>query len=294
MNRQQYKQACANKVVGIHKWESKVRKLQKSLNYNSDPNARCIHHLQDTEEQIRYNDEHYEYFGFNQDGTFEYGKYVIFVTEEWHNNYHHNSKLTRQRISHGNKQVWQRNGYREYMSKVHSDYYKDNQEAINNMKASLKEYWTDERRAEASEQRSQYYIDHPEIKELISQNRKGKCLGKEHPLYGKHHSDETKTKISNTQKANMTSEHRQKISEATKAAMKDPLIKQKIIDANTGENNHNYGKPRDDETRLKISESKKSYMLKLSALFKEYKSNGGTLKWKQFQTYARDNKLLDD
>lgn len=294
MNRNQYKQACLNKVVGIHKWEYKAKRLQRSLKYNNDPNANCIHHLQDTEEQIKYNDEHYEYFGFNEDGTFEYGKYVIFVTKEWHDNYHRNSALTKQHISDGCKQVWQRDGYREYMSKVHSDYYKDNPEAIENMKAFAKEYWTNKRRVEASEQRSQYYCDHPETKELISQNRKGKCVGKDHPFYGKHHTDETKNKISISQKANMTDEHRKVISEATKEAMKDPIIRQKIIDANTGENNPNYGKPRDDETRSKISESKKSYMLKLGDLFREYKANGGTLKWSQFQTYARDNHLLDD
>ena len=59
----------------------KVRSIQKSLQYNSDSNAKIIHHLRDTEEQRKYNDEHYELWGFeiDEDGNehFEYGKYVL-------------------------------------------------------------------------------------------------------------------------------------------------------------------------------------------------------------------------
>ena len=80
-----------------------VKKLQRSLKYNHDPNAVVIHHLRDTEEQRKYNDEHYEFWGHNLDGTFEYGKYVIFVTEEWHAKYHAQSEETRKKISESNK-----------------------------------------------------------------------------------------------------------------------------------------------------------------------------------------------
>lgn len=39
-----------------------TRNIQRSLKYNSDPNAVVIHHLRDTEEQRKYNDEHYEFW----------------------------------------------------------------------------------------------------------------------------------------------------------------------------------------------------------------------------------------
>ena len=54
---------------------------------------RCVvHHRDDTEETYKYNTEHYERWGCNEDGTFEYGKYVIFMTSAEHNKYHHTNK----------------------------------------------------------------------------------------------------------------------------------------------------------------------------------------------------------
>lgn len=47
-----------------------------------------VHHRDDTEECKKYNDEHYERWGFNEDGSFEYGKYVIFMTNSEHMSYH--------------------------------------------------------------------------------------------------------------------------------------------------------------------------------------------------------------
>lgn len=248
MNYSQYKEAEKNKVKDIHYWANECRKIQKTLEYNPDPKAIVRHHLRDTEEQRKYNDEHYEYFGFNQDGTFEYGKYVIFVTKEEHTAIHRVSDETKEKLSQISKNM--------------------SEEARAKISAASRKNWQKQEYIEKMMHRTEHRVYH--------------CL-----------TDETKRKISITQKANMTDEHKKIISEATKEAMKDPAIRQKIVDANTGENNHNYGKPRDDKTRSKISESKKLYMLKLGMLFKEYKTNGGTLKWKQFQTYARDNNLIN-
>jgi group I intron endonuclease len=39
-----------------------------------------------------------------------------------------------------------------------------------------------------------------ETKKKISENRKGKTAGEAHPFYGKHHTDETKNKISENRK----------------------------------------------------------------------------------------------
>lgn len=47
-----------------------------------------MHHRDDNEEVRAYNEAHYELWGYNLDGTFEYGKYVVFMTRAEHNTYH--------------------------------------------------------------------------------------------------------------------------------------------------------------------------------------------------------------
>lgn len=84
---------------GKYFWYHKTRSIQRSLRYNTDKTAVVIHHLRDTEEQRKYNDSYYELWGHNLDGTFEYGKYVIFVTQEQHSQIHMCSEETRKKIS---------------------------------------------------------------------------------------------------------------------------------------------------------------------------------------------------
>jgi hypothetical protein len=56
--------------------------------------CRCVvHHRDDTEECRKYNEEHYERWGFNEDGTFEYGKYVIFMINTEHSAHHHTGAI---------------------------------------------------------------------------------------------------------------------------------------------------------------------------------------------------------
>lgn len=81
---------------------------------NIPDNVQCVvHHRDDTEECIKYNNEHYELYGFNEDGTFEYGKYVIFMTNVEHNTYHHKGKIisdaTREKLSLANS--GEKNGF---------------------------------------------------------------------------------------------------------------------------------------------------------------------------------------
>lgn len=97
MNIKEWKISKDNHIK--YDWYNKTRKIQKSLLYNSDSNAKVIHHLRDTEEQRKYNDEHYELWGHNLDGTFEYGKYVVFVTSEEHTEIHKYSEETKKKIS---------------------------------------------------------------------------------------------------------------------------------------------------------------------------------------------------
>ena len=56
-----------------------------------------------------------------------------------------------------------------------------------------------------------------ESKKKMSKSRKGKCTGKDHPMYGKHHSDETKRKLREFNLGKkLSEEHKQKIREGNK------------------------------------------------------------------------------
>lgn len=65
--------------------------------WKKDNNYTCkcvIHHRDDTEETRAYNNAYYERWGCNEDGSFEYGKYVVFMTLSDHNKYHHTGNAT--------------------------------------------------------------------------------------------------------------------------------------------------------------------------------------------------------
>ena len=206
MNQKEWKKS--DSFPGKYEWYHKTRKLQKSLHYVSDPNATVVHHLRDTEEQRKYNDEHYELWGHNLDGTFEYGKYVIFVTKEEHAEIHKRSEETRKKIS---------------------------------------DSWTDERREQAKmidrtgENNGMYGKHHSdETKKKLSENHYD-CSGENNPMYGKHHSKESCEKMS---------AHR--MGEDNPFYGKSPSKEhiQKLKELFTG-------RRLSDETKHKISESKK-------------------------------------
>ena len=96
-----------------------------------------------------------------------------------------------------------------------------------------------------------------EHKRKISESNKGKQSGKNHPLYGKHHSEETKQKISKAhqgiERGSPSKEHREKISEALRGRVISPEWRQKISEAHTGRER----KPFSDEWKKSISESLK-------------------------------------
>lgn len=111
MNRKEWKAFCLLDRHKAYYWYNKVRRFLKSKEYesleNCDNSAKVIHHLRDTEEQRKYNDTHYELFGFeideNGNESFEYGKYVVFWTKEHHSEYHRLSEETRKKMSASNK-----------------------------------------------------------------------------------------------------------------------------------------------------------------------------------------------
>ena len=164
------------------KYDNACRKIQKSLKYNPNPEATVRHHLRDTEEQRKYNDEHYELWGFNLDGTFEYGKYIIFLTKKEHDLLHQNSKESKEKRVIGIKRFWTKEKRKERSEKTSGENC----------------YWFGKKRSE-------------EDKKKMSLAKKGKHLLKEHIEHirqsttGKKHkykSEETRNVVINYMKNN--------------------------------------------------------------------------------------------
>lgn len=273
MNRREWKDSC-NFSSGSYYWYNKARKLLKSREYesleNCDRDAKVIHHLRDTEEQRKYNDEHYELFGFEIDEsgneTFNYGKYVVFWTKEHHDKYHRCSEETRAKISSTNK------GRPKKMPK-----------------------WSAERKQNQSVRRKRLYEEHPEIRQKISNSGKGKHSGENNAMYGKFGKDHPKYGhgMTGEGKANfrakrlhhkVSADTRKKISISLKNSDKHTwrgkhlpdYIRQKISDTkknsyhpyrgrHLSEEHRNsiskslLGHTTSDETKLKISDSLKGH-----------------------------------
>ena len=330
MNRKEWKEFCKVNPKEGYRWYNKARNKLLSKEFESDErtdkDARVIHHLIETEEQRKYNDEHYELFGFevdeNGNESFEYGKYVVFWTKEHHIKYHNVSEVTRKKLS-----LARLGSKNHFFGKTHSD--------------------------------------ESRLKISISQKRRFKNK-ENHPMYGKHHSSETRKKLSDTHKGKkLSQEHKLNISISMKAIITDEMreraskqlsalwqndefrrshiarmsgenhpfygkprseeTKEKISASMSGENHPNYGKHLSDETKAKIgkansvallgkhlsdetkkkmSESRMGHevsddtRLKISTdkklksqAFSSYKSTGGTLSWNEFQSAIKAGKI---
>ena len=108
----------------------------------------------------------------------------------------------------------------------------------------------------------------------MSNAHKGLCAGEKHPMFGKHHSDETKQKISKSHKGKpahnkgkpMSEETKKKLSESKKGLLsgeKNPMFgkhhsdetKQKISKVHKGKPAHNKGKPMSEKQKKKLREA---------------------------------------
>ena len=122
-NKEYWSQADATSTSNYRTIRAKLKKWKLENNITE----RCVvHHRDDTEECLKYNEEHYERWGFNEDGTFEYGKYVVFMTLSEHSVYHstgerssmfgmHHSEETRAKMSAAHKG---RKFYDEHRAKI--------------------------------------------------------------------------------------------------------------------------------------------------------------------------------
>lgn len=106
------------------------------------------------------------------------------------------------------------------------------------------------------------FLTHKEHTKLHHKGKKCKPFSEEH-----------KRKISEANKGHTTSdETKRKLSEAMKGRTFSDEWKKKISETKKGKKHSN-------ETKRKLSEAKKC----ISAAYKEYKANGGTLSWNEFQ-----------
>lgn len=219
MNQKEWKNAQKLSIQRDFKFYNESHRLMKEFNLVNGTNKTEVHHLRDTEEQRIYNDTYYEFWGFNQDGTFEYGKYVVFFTHNEHVSYHALSEETRRKISEANKGR-KRNPFSEEAKKKMSD-------------AKKGKCLSDEHKKKLSESHSgdkgYWYGKHlsKEHKEKLSNAKLGKYKGENHPMYGKHHSDESKKKMSERREGtHLSDESKKKISESRKNKLE--IVKRKV------------------------------------------------------------------
>jgi len=282
MNIKEWRKAC-EEGCAPRRYENASREIQLSLKYNPDPNATVRHHLRDTEEQRKYNDEHYELWGFEIDENgnehFEYGKYIIFVTHEEHRKIHD--------VSGKNNPMYDIHLYGE----------------LNGMYGK---HHTNETRKKMSASRigskNPMYGKKGELAPCY-----GRCgelhpmygrTGEKSPMYGKRHTEEAKKKISEAvssawadeeyrrkhteaQKAYWTDERCKEMSETLKEYFKEhpasEELRKKRSENAKGEKNPMYGKHCSEETKERIRLGQKKTNNAYKFLYGIYTSNGGKL-----------------
>lgn len=295
MNRKEWTLACVRNWDSVdHTWDYKSRAIQKSLVYNSNPEATTRHHLMNTPEQIAYNSEHYEMWGFNLDGTFEYGKYIVFVTDSEHLEIHTscedtNKKRSKSLIGHP-VSCETRKKLSEATKRSMTD---EHRKLLSNI---AKNNMTDERRAIISAATKEA-MRSTEIRSKISNSKLGKHLSDEHKKAiseggkGREVSLETREKISKIHKGKYVSnETRKKLSEANKKAWENEEYRQYMSTVHCGKTPWNKGVKMSDDQKEKLNgpftdshkESlKRSMKMRRDAYYK-LKESDNDLTWREF------------
>jgi len=98
-----------------------------------------------------------------------------------------------------------------------------------------------------------YRTDKEFYEKMVAHNR-----GETNPMFGRHHREETKRKISESSKGKkIPKEHYEKLRALFKGKKLSEEVKRKMSEAHKGEKNHMYGKHHSEETKRKISEALK-------------------------------------
>ena len=263
---------------------NKSHKLMRQFNKSNNINKTIIHHLRDTEEQRRYNDEHYELWGHNLDGSFEYGKYVIFVTKEEHTEIHKCSEETRQKISNSNKGRKLSDETRKKISIANKGRPcpESTKEKFRQMYKGRKLHPRSEETrykislANKGKKRSQEFKDH--LKEINS--------GKGNPMYGKSPSNKGKP---------MSEEQKKKIGDANRGRKMPPVsaeTRKKMSSALRGRIITDIHRMRISQSRLNSNKAKAavSNTRKCKDHYDTFiKQNGIVISWNQFQKLFTNN-----
>ena len=315
MNQREWKEFCKVDPRAAYFWYNKVKEKVRSGEFNSDnrtdENADTIHHLRDTEKQRKYNDEHYEMFGYiideNGNEQFNYGDYVVFWTQSHHNEYHSQSEETRKKRSESQKKYYAEHpvtdetrakrsaslkGRPGLSGKDHPMYGKHHtEESRQKMRDNLPD--------QSGENNPFYGKRHSEeSRKKISESGKGKHSGENNGMYGKHLSDDHRRKMSESLKKAWTEEKRQ-LARERNSGENAPMFgrhhteetKQKIREKATGVPSKYKGVPRPDDFKERMRAARKI----VADQYKEYKLNGGTMTWGEFQHYIKNkNQVLNN
>jgi len=161
MNKEEYWSLKSPQSTAEYKFvHEKIRTWKQS---NGITTHCVVHHRDDNEEVRAYNEEHYERWGFDENGDFIEGKYVVFMTLSEHKRYHLTGKPGLMK------------------GKTHTD------EAKANIREHNAHYWK-------GKKFSPTHIQH-----LYENHANFSAEG--NPFYGKHHSDVAKEKMSAAKKA---------------------------------------------------------------------------------------------
>lgn len=281
MNIEEWQKAC-EEGWAPRRYDNASREIQRTLKYNSNPNATTRHHLRDIEEQRKYNDEHYEMWGFEVDENgnehFEYGKYVIFVTNKEHIAIHARSGETRSKISNSVK-LTMTEDHRARLSKI------------------AKENMSDERRQAISES-TKAAMSSLEIRAKLSRSLRGRKLSEEHKLNISHGckgrvvSKETRDKISKIHKNKVVSDKtKEKLSVANKKFWEShPEHKESCTSLfKPGDVPWNKGKHLSDDMKKKISDSKLGKKTPFSNEHKENLAKANKLRSAVYKSYKEQH-----
>lgn len=184
MNKNEY---YNSKILYKNEEYKYARKLLKEWQCANNIEQECvIHHRDDTEECRKYNEEHYERWGIDENGEFTEGKYVKFMTRSAHTTYHHKGKIlseeTRQKISdaHTGKSFTEET--KQKLSKANSG--ENNPMFGVHRFGSANPFYGKKHSAETKQKLSDHFKGKP-ISEETRQKISNAIKGENHPMYGK-------------------------------------------------------------------------------------------------------------